>query len=114
DGTYYLEDEVEIESLPNSKGYIPLGSGKFIHSLDGFKLVGYDSELELVKDPLSLYSLHIEYDYLGKGDCFDLSTIDDTYYIYPKTKKDVVTKLHFAVEEMYKINKEKLRNKINK
>ena len=66
--------------------------------------------LHLIKEPLSLYSLHIEYDYLGKGDCIDLSTFNDTYYIYPKNRKDVVTKLHFAVEEIYKIEKEKLKS----
>ena len=112
--TYHVEDEVKIESLPNAKGYINLGDGKFIHDLDGFKLNTKDKTLALIKEPLSLYSLHIEYDYLGKGDCFDLSTLIDTYYIYPKTKKDIVTKLHFAVEEMYKIEKEKLNNSLKK
>ncbi|MDZ4197525.1 MAG: hypothetical protein U1C51_09815, partial [Candidatus Izemoplasmatales bacterium] len=57
---------------------------------------------ELRKDPLSMYSLHIEYDYLGTTDCLDLSTLDDTYYLYPLHQKNVVTKLHFAVEELYK------------
>lgn len=104
--TYRLEDEVLIESLPNAKGFIPLGKGRFVHDLDGFHLSG--SDLDLKKEPLSQYSLHIEYDYLGKGDCFDLSTLDDTYYIYPQTKQNIVTKLHFAVEEMYKLEKEKL------
>jgi len=103
DQTYYFEDEVIIDSLPNSDGYIRLGKGKLIHDLNGFKLEGPDLKLE--KEPLSLYGLHIEYDYFGKGDCIDLSTLEDTYYIYPQTKKNVVTKLHFATEEIYKIKK---------
>lgn len=115
--TYHVKDEVIIESLPNAKGFIKLGSGHFTHNLEGFKLIKNDSDknLEIIKEPLSLYSLHIEYDYKGKGDCFDLSTLKDTYYIFPKTKKDIVTKLHFAVEEMFKIEKEKinLKYKIN-
>jgi ribosomal protein L37AE/L43A len=111
--TYHIEDDVMIESLPNAKGYIPLGKGHFIHNLEGFKLIGSDTQLELIKEPLSLYSLHIEYDYQAKGDCFDLSTLTDTYYVYPQNKKDIVTKLHFAVEEIYKIEKEKLRSKNN-
>jgi len=36
----------------------------------------------------------------------DISTDDDSLYCYP-TKKDVVTKLSFAVEELYKMKKEK-------
>ncbi|NCC55136.1 MAG: hypothetical protein EOM11_06600 [Erysipelotrichia bacterium] len=110
-GKYYFEDEVMIESLPNAKGYIPLGKGKLIHNENGFILTGDElgKPLELLKEPLSLYSLHIEYDYMGKGDCIDLSTLDDTYYIYPINKKNVVTKLHFAVEELYKIKKEDLK-----
>ena len=59
--------------------------------------------MRLEKKPLSLYSLHIEFDYFGKGDCIDLSTLDDTFYIYPLTRKNVVTKLQFAVEEIYKL-----------
>lgn len=110
-GSYYFEDEVYVDSLPNSKGYIRLGKAKLIHDMEGFHLEGdFDGEhFELHKDPISLYSLHIEYDYLGKGhDCIDLSMLDNTYYIYPINKDNVVTKLHFATEELYKI---KLREK---
>jgi hypothetical protein len=106
-GTYYFEDNVIIDSLPNSDGYIRLGEGKLIHDHTGFKLVG--PELELNKTPLSMYGLHVEYDYFGKGDCIDLSTLEDTYYLYPIHQKNVVTKLHFATEEIYKIEIEKIK-----
>ena len=116
DGTYHFEDHVRIESLPNAKGYIPLGDGYLTHGLDGFVLKGkeFEKDLHLIKEPLSLYSLHIEYDYMGKGDCIDVSTLDDTYYIYPKTRANVVTKLHFAVEELFKIEKAKIKANIEK
>lgn len=106
-GTYSFEDEVIVDSLPNSKGYIRLGTAKLSHNMDGFHLHGeFDGKpFELRKEPLSLYSLHIEYDYLGTTDCIDLSTLEDTYYLYPQTRKNVVTKLHFAVEEIYKLKK---------
>lgn len=111
EGSYQFEDDVIIDSLPNAKGYIRLGDGHLKHDANGFVLTGteFDQPLHLIKEPLSLYSLHIEYDYFGKGDCVDLSTLDDTYYIYPKNRKNVVTKLHFAVEELFKIEKEKLK-----
>lgn len=112
DGTYYFEDDVYIESLPNSKAFIPLCDGKLIHTKDGFRLTGQDLEgpLDLEKPTSSLYSVHIEFDYKLRSDkvvadAIVLSTIDDTYYIYPKTKRDQVTKLRFAVEEAYKIFK---------
>jgi hypothetical protein len=47
---------------------------------------------------------------MGKGDCIDLSTMHDTYYIYPLNKKDVVTKISIVTEEIYKIEKEKFNH----
>ncbi|MCB9498769.1 MAG: hypothetical protein H6687_02640 [Bacillales bacterium] len=106
EGTYHFEDEVRIEALPNAKGYINMGNGKLIHDLNGFTLVS--DNVNFKKEPLSMYGLHIEYDYLGGGeDCIDISpTLDDTYYLYPLKEKNIVTKLHFAVEELYKLRKE--------
>ncbi|HPJ21779.1 MAG TPA: hypothetical protein PLH18_05435, partial [Clostridia bacterium] len=51
----------------------------------------------------SMYSCHIEYNYLGKhGDCIDLNTLTDTYYIYPKINDFSVTKMALATEELFK------------
>lgn len=105
-GEYRFEDDVAVDSLPNSDGYVRLGIGHLIHDQNGFKLTGnFDGEEFLLeKEPLSMYSAHIEYDYLGKfGDCVDLSTLNDTYYLYPQNRKNVVTKIHFATEEIFKI-----------
>jgi hypothetical protein len=87
-----------------------LGEVQLTHDEHGIQLTGFfdGEDFTLHKDPLSLYSLHIEYDYLGKwGDCIDLSTLEDTFYIYPQTKHNVVTKLHFVTEELYKIARER-------
>lgn len=109
-GTYFFRDQVTVDSLPNAEGYIRLGEATLTHSTEGFvlELITDDESFRLEKKSLSLYSLHIEFDYFGKGDCLDLSTTDDTFYLYPLTKKNVVAKLQFAVEEIYKI-KEKER-----
>ncbi|MGD9887547.1 MAG: lysophospholipid acyltransferase family protein [Bacilli bacterium] len=117
EGTYVFEDEVIVDWLPNAKGYIRLGKAHLKHDLDGFVLSNLENEPEfrLEKPTLSLYSLHIEFDYFKKGDCLDLSTLDDTYYLFPQTKANVVTKIQFAVEEIYKIKEqarlEALKNK---
>jgi len=116
DGAYFFMDKVIIDSLPNAKGYIRMGEATLTHSIDGFVLEKFtDNEhFRLEKKPLSLYSLHIEYDYFSKGDCLDLSTLEDTFYLYPLTRKNVVTKLQFAVEEIYKIKeKERVANRAN-
>jgi len=101
---YEFSDEVLVESLPNADGFIKLGKAKLFHNLSGFSLEGNfdDNAFLLKKEPLSMYSCHIEYDYFNKGDCIDLSTLEDTYYIYPQSKTFSVTKISLATEEMFK------------
>ncbi len=102
-GTYCFSSEVVVDSLPNSNGYIRMGEGRLTHDMNGFTLEGAfeGKPFLLKKEPLSMYSCHIEYDYMGKGDCIDLSTLDDTYYIYPKTPHWSATKIALATEELY-------------
>lgn len=103
-GTYEFTDEVLVDSLPNSKGYIGLGRGILTHDMSGFTLKGDfgGKPFLLKKEPLSMYSCHIEYEYMGKGDCIDLSTMDDTYYIYPQGGNFAVTKMALATEELFR------------
>ena len=97
---------VHIDSLPNAKGYIRLSNTAFMrHDMEGFHVYGTDVD----GDPLSMeipvpsaYSVHIEYNYLGKhGDCVDLNTLEDTWYTYPEGKDFSVTKMALATEELY-------------
>ena len=96
---------VHVNSLPNAKAFIPLGEGVLVHDMNGFSVHGKDKDGEPfeMKIPVpSLYSCHIEYEYLGKyGDCVDLNTLMDTWYIYPHDKKFSVTKMALATEELY-------------
>ena len=74
-----------------------------MHDGAGFVLdVGGENPFKLVKTPASLYSCHVEYNYDKRGDCIDLSTLDDTYYIYPLHLKNCVTKIALATEELYR------------
>ncbi len=98
---------VRVDTLPNARRFIRLGEGTLIHDMNGFRVRGIDVEgdpFEMVKTVPSLYSCHIEYEYLGKyGDCLDLNTLDDTCYIYPDPWRCVfaVTKMALATEELY-------------
>ena len=105
-GTYSSgELAVHVDSLPNAERFIRLGEGTLVHDMAGFTVRGVDADgdpFEMIKPVPSLYSCHIEYEYLGKyGDCVDLNTLDDTWYIYPHGSDFSVTKMALATEELY-------------
>ena len=110
-GSYSFTCMAQVDALPNAKKYIDIGMAKLTHDMTGFTLSGtYQNQPYTVKiDAASQYSVHIEYEYLGKkGDCVDLNTINDTLYVYPQGSDFSVTKMALATEELYKyLNKEK-------
>jgi hypothetical protein len=114
-GTYHFEDEVDVYSFPRCWRFIHLGKAKVTHTIEnGFVLEGFyrNEPYRIIRKPLDSNSLHIEYDYcyIKPYDCFDISCEDDQYNCYT-TKPNVITKLGFAVEEIYQL---KLKEKQNK
>lgn len=107
EGRYRFEQRVRIESLPNAKNFIDLGEGVLLHDAEGFRLTfrdyGEAEEKTLHFTPKATYSIHTEYDYRKKGQCFTLSTQDNTYFIYPTAPGFSVTKLQLAAEELHQI-----------
>jgi 1-acyl-sn-glycerol-3-phosphate acyltransferase len=105
DGTYSFRGPVTVDSLPNAKRFVRLGEGTMVHDMDGFHIRGTAADgapFQMTKPVPSLYSCHIEYEYLGRhGDCVDLNTLDDTWYIYPHGCEFSVTKMALATEELY-------------
>ena len=106
-GEYSFEDEVEIYSLPRCWKFEKLGAGKLTHDAkEGFVIEGFyrGKNYRVHRKPIQTNSLHIEYDYcyLQPRDCVDISTESDSFYCYPK-KENVVTKLAFATEELYRL-----------
>ncbi len=105
------ELRVSVESLPNAKKFIPIGSGTMVHDMEGFRVRVTDKDgtvREMVKSVPSMYSCHVEYRYLFKhGDCVDLNTLDDTWYVYPEGRDFAVTKMALATEELYFADKRK-------
>lgn len=116
-GEYYFEDSVDVHSLPRCMKFEHLGNATLTHSIDnGFTIKGnYNGQdYEINRTPESMYGVHVEYDYcyVKPYDCIDISTDKDSFYCYPE-QQNVVTKLSFATEEIYKykmeqINKEKV------
>ena len=92
-----------------------------VHDMEGLHVKVSDAwgkEYTMEIPVPSAYSVHIEYNYLGKwGDCVDLNTLEDTWYTYPKVPGCVppgqtieeldwaprcaVTKIALATEELY-------------
>ena len=96
---------VTVDTLPNAKKFIRLGEGTLVHDMNGFTVRGTDADgdpFEMIKSVPSMSSCLIEYEYLGKhGDCVDLNTLEDTWYIYPHDCSFAVTKMALATEELY-------------
>lgn len=96
---------VTVESLPNAIKYISLGKGTMVHDMNGFRVTvsdGQGHEYSMEKPVPSMYSCHVEFEYLFKhGDCVDLNTLQDTWYVYPHEKKFSVTKMAIATEELF-------------
>ena len=103
-GTYHFEGGVHTSMMPKNK-FVPIGNGYLVHDMNGFKLTGeFEGEKYEVVLPAGMhYGVHIEYEYLGKyGDCVDLNTLDNTYYVYPHGEDFAVTKFSLACEEIFK------------
>lgn len=104
-GAYVLDMDVQVEALPNARNFIDCGRGHIHHDEAGFSLTFTDYEAEkettLVVKSVTLFSIHTEYDYRGKGQCITLSTPDNTYFIYPLEEGFNATKIQFATEYLY-------------
>ncbi len=118
-GTYCIEDEVEVHTLPKNK-YYAQGKGKFRQDMTGthFYCTAYGEPFELHLAPNELESVHIEFNYSDKkkkelfGDCMDISTHDDSFWLHPMNRRDVITKISFATEELYRLARQSVRESI--
>ena len=111
------ELKMHVKSLPNAKKFIDLGRGTLLHDMNGFyaRCTAPDgTEYEMRKAVPSLYSCHVEYEYLGKhGDCVDLNTLTDTWYVFPDGEDFSVTKMALATEELFLADKLSKGRKVN-
>jgi len=109
EGRYHFEDDVYLEELVSSKaGFVRQGTVHMTQDDSGLLLKGTinGKPFELQKPIHSMPSIHVEFNYLGRGDAIDISTMDDTWFVFPIHAKNVLTKLNFATEELYQYHKE--------
>ncbi len=110
-GKYHFEDDVYLEELVSShEGFIRKGIVHMTQNQDGLKLEGIlddKKRFHLQKPVHTMPSIHVEYDYKERGDALDIATVDDTWFVFPKNAKNVLTKIHFATEELFAFEKER-------
>lgn len=111
EGRYYFEDTARLERLVNCRiGFENIGDVKLVQDYNGITMSGTLSDgtnFEFNRTVASMRSLHIEYNFKKRGDAIDLATLKDTYFVFPKTSHNVLTKLHFATEELHIFDEEK-------
>ena len=103
-GKNHFEDDVKVVDYYSTKvGFVDVGEAHVVHDENGFTFKGVvnGKPFELNKPLSSMYSVHIEYDFLNKGDAFDIATEQTTYFMYLKTAENYLTKMHFAQEELH-------------
>ena len=106
-GEYSFSDEVEVYSMPRCWKFEKLGKARLTHDIEnGFVIEGnYNgAPYRVHRHPLQINSLHVEYDWyrIKRDDCIDISTEDDSFYCYFMNAENIVTKLGFATEALYR------------
>ena len=106
-GEYSFSDEVEVYSMPRCWKFENLGKARLTHDIEnGFVIEGnYNgAPYRVHRHPLQINSLHVEYDWyrIKRDDCIDISTENDSFYCYFMNAENIVTKLGFATEALYR------------
>ena len=110
-GTYHFDDDVRVEKLLGAGiGFVAQeGHYHLTHDIEeGFYVRGLDNDFVFHRSSLQSYAIHIEYNYLDRGAFLELADNKDVFFIYPLNKPQSLTKIHFAVEHIYDLKKEKL------
>lgn len=94
-------NKINMKGLKRLIWYFLRKEGYLFH----FQEEGKEKQLEF--KPITMTSVHTEYDYRKKGECITLSALDNTYFLYPCIKEFNVIKVQFATEELYRLAHEK-------
>lgn len=114
-GSYSFSDEAELYHLVNAKkGFRKIGQVRLSHGPKGFEMEGTldnGEEFSFSRPVHTMRSVHVEFDFKKRGvpvpmDAIDLATRDESWFVFPKNAKNVLTKLHFATEELFRAQAE--------
>ena len=111
EGTYRLDVEVDICMQVNTTCIYKIGTGRLIHTSEGFHLTGCDGLLDYKQSPLTSHSLNADFFWYEIGDMICVGDEKVQYYCFPKNAGNVVAKPRLAAEELYKLLRKPLKAK---
>lgn len=98
---YRMDGEVDIYMMVDYKSMYRVGSGRLVHTIEGFHLTGCDGALDYIQQPQASYSLYADYFWYEIGDMICIGDSNRLYYCFPKDTIPVA-KARIATEELYK------------
>lgn len=104
-GTYLLDEDVDIYMMVDAKCLYKIGDGHLRHTKEGFHLTGGDGNLDYSQKAESSYTLNADFFWYEIGDVICIGDAAKQYYCFPKGKDVMVAKARLAVEECYKVAK---------
>lgn len=104
-GEYSIDLPVEILMTITDNKFYRIGDGRLRHDIDGFVLDGPDG-LHYEHKPLCAHTVNSDFYFYQMGDMVSFGNNDHLFYCFPKTEGDIVCKIRFAAEEIYKIKKQ--------
>ena len=108
DGTYLLDEDVEIAVQVNLDGVCMIGKGHLTHDLNGFHLTSDDGKLDYKQSPVASHTLYSDYYWYEIGDVIGIGNNEFSYFCFPQAGVSV-TKARLATEELYKMKKVRRR-----
>lgn len=108
DGTYLLDEDVDIVIQVNLDCVCKIGTGHLIHDLNGFHLTGANGKLDYKQSAVFSHTLYSDYYWYEIGDVIGIGDNEFSYFCFPKGNVSV-TKARLATEELYKIKKVRRR-----
>ena len=108
EGTYLLDEDVDIIIQVNLDYVCKIGSGHLTHDLDGFHLTGADGKLDYKQSAVFSHTLYSDYYWYEIGDVIGIGDNEFSYFCFPKNNVSV-TKARLATEELYKMKRVRRR-----
>lgn len=110
-GSYLLDTDVEIAIQVNLTGVCLIGNGHLVHNSDGFHLTGAGGELDYRQPANFSHTLYSDYYWYEIGDVIGIGNNEFSFFCFPE-KNVSVSKARLATEELYKIKKNRVSQKV--
>ena len=104
-GEYSVDLDCRLLMTLTDYRFYEIGEGRLRHDKNGFVLDGCDGKLHYEHKPLSAHTVNSDFYFYQIGDVVSFGNTDGLFYCFPKSKEDIVCKIRFAHEEIYKITK---------